>query len=53
MIERRADVHALFEVRKLIYVTGFAKTGLIAGVLNSNYSPFLSAKYIFVDFLFS
>ena len=36
-----------------IYVTRFAKTGLIAGVCNCSYSPFSSAKYIFVDFLFS
>ena len=35
------------------YVTGFAKTGLIAGVRNYSYSPFSSAKYIFVDFFFS
>ena len=26
------------------YVTGFAKTGLIAGVRNCSYSPFSSAK---------
>ena len=26
------------------YVTGFAKTGLIAGVRNYSYSPFSSAK---------
>ena len=34
-------------------MTGFAKTGLIAGIRNYSYSPFSSAKYIFVDFLFS
>ena len=34
------------------YVTGFGKTRLIAGVRNSSYSPFSSAMYIFVDFLF-
>ena len=28
----------------LVYVTGFAKTGLIAGVRNYSYSPFSSAK---------
>ena len=27
-----------------IYVTGFAKTGLIAGVRNYSYCPFSSAK---------
>ena len=27
-----------------IYVTGFAKTGIIAGVRNCSYSPFSSAK---------
>ena len=37
----------------ILYVTGFAKTGLIAGVRNYSYSPFSSAKSIFVDFLFS
>ena len=34
-------------------VTGFAKTGLIAGVRNYSYSPFSSAKLFFVDFLYS
>ena len=29
---------------KYIYATGFGKTGLIAGVRNSSYSPFSSAK---------
>ena len=37
----------------LIYVTGFAKTGLIAGVRNCSYSPFSSAKSNFSDFIFS
>ena len=36
-----------------IYVTGFAKTSLIAGIRNCSYSPFSSAKLFFVDFLFS
>ena len=36
-----------------VNVTRFAKTGLIAGIRNYSYSPFSSAKYIFVDFLFS
>ena len=34
-------------------MTRFAKTGLIAGERNCSYRPFLSAKSIFVDFLFS
>ena len=34
-------------------MTGFAKTGLIAGVRNCSYSPFWSAKSIFFDFIFS
>ena len=37
----------------IIYVTGFAKTSLIAGIRNYSYSPFSSAKSIFFDFLFS
>ena len=37
----------------LIFVTGFGKTRLIAGVRNLSYSPFSPAKSIFVDFLFS
>ena len=28
-----------------VYVTGFAKTGLIAGIRNYSYSPFSSSKY--------
>ena len=36
-----------------IYVIGYVKTGLIAGVRNCSYRPFLSAKSIFVNFLFS
>ena len=32
------------EYLKRIFVTGFAKTGLIAGVRNYSYSPFSSAK---------
>ena len=36
-----------------VYITGFAKTGLTASVRNCSYRPFLSAKSIFVDFLFS
>ena len=35
------------------YVTRLAKTGLITSVRNCGYSPFSSAKQIFVDFLFS
>ena len=35
------------------HVTGFAKTGLIAGVRNCSYNPFWSAKSIFFDFIFS
>ena len=31
-------------ILSLLYVTGFAKTGLIAGVRNYSYSPFSSAK---------
>ena len=38
---------------RCLYVTGFAKTRLIAGVRNSSYSPFSSTKQNFVDFLFS
>ena len=34
-------------------MTGFAKICLIAGERNCGYSPFLLAKSIFVDFLFS
>ena len=34
-------------------MTGFSKTGLIASVHNCSYSPFSSAKSLFVDFLFS
>ena len=34
-------------------MTGFAKTGLIAGVGNCSYSPFPSEKSIFVNFLFN
>ena len=40
-------------MQKSVYVIGFAKTHLIAGVRNSSYSPFSSAKYCFVDLLFS
>ena len=36
-----------------IYVTRFAKVRLIAGERNCSSRPFLSAKSIFVDFLFS
>ena len=36
-----------------IYVTGFAKTGLITDGRNCSYSTFLLAKSILVDFLFS
>ena len=36
-----------------INVTGFVKNGLISGVHNCSYSPFSSAKAIFVDFRFS
>ena len=45
-----------FEVHKqniTIYVTGFVKTGLIAGVRNCSYSPFSSAKSNFFDFVSS
>ena len=34
-------------------MTGFAKTGLIAGICNCSYSLFSSEKSVFVDFLFS
>ena len=34
----------LVNISDLTYVTGFAKTGLIAGVRNYSYSPFSSAK---------
>ena len=44
---------AKYAILHLIYVTGFGKTRLIAGVRNSSYSPFSRAKLIFVDFLFS
>ena len=40
-------------MNKSMYVTGFAKTRLIAGVRNSSYSPFSATKSIFVDILFS
>ena len=33
-------------------MTRFAKIRLIAGYRNCSYSPFLSARSIFVDFLF-
>ena len=41
------------QIELLVYVTGFAKTGLIAGVRNCSYSPFSSAKVNFCRFLFS
>ena len=54
MCEERRNKSSIFYLSHhgaYIYVTGFAKTGLITGIRNCSYSSFLSAKSIFVDFL--
>ena len=49
MCMKVADIYAVC----MLYVTGFAKTRLIACIRNTSYSLFSSTKYIFVHFLFS